>query len=76
MPESAFNLTALDRQLLAMTDEEFIAHDWEDLRDIIGEIPSMPPHLLISSSLLCSPRPDDSPTFIPPTHPTQQHETI
>ncbi|KAJ5102549.1 hypothetical protein N7532_003078, partial [Penicillium argentinense] len=31
-----FNLTALDHQLLAMTDEEFVAHDWEDLRDIIA----------------------------------------
>lgn len=38
MPEStpAFNLTALDRQLLAMTDEEFVPHDWNELRDIIG----------------------------------------
>jgi hypothetical protein len=33
----AFNLTPLDHQLLAMTDEEFIAHTWEDLRDIIGK---------------------------------------
>ena len=39
-----FRLTALDRQLLAMTDEEFVAHDWDNLRDIIGEILS--PHLL------------------------------
>jgi hypothetical protein len=45
----AFNLTPLDHQLLAMTDEEFIAHSWEDLRDIIGKyyvyfeiIPSFP----------------------------------
>jgi hypothetical protein len=44
MPQSTpFNLTALDRQLLAMTDEEFVAHDWDELRDIIGEILS--PHL-------------------------------
>lgn len=43
-PQSTpFNLTALDRQLLAMTDEEFVAHDWHELRDIIGEILS--PHL-------------------------------
>lgn len=41
-----FQLTALDRQLLAMTDEEFVAHDWDNLRDIIGEILS--PHLLIT----------------------------
>jgi hypothetical protein len=33
----AFNLTPLDHQLLAMTDEEFIAHSWDDLRDIIGQ---------------------------------------
>jgi hypothetical protein len=32
----AFNLTDLDHQLLAMTDEEFVHHDWEDLKDIIG----------------------------------------
>ncbi|KAJ5160888.1 uncharacterized protein N7482_007892 [Penicillium canariense] len=37
MPETApFNLTPLDRQLLAMTDEQFVAHDWDDLRDIIA----------------------------------------
>lgn len=33
----AFNLTPLDRQLLAMKDEDFIAHSWDELRDIIGE---------------------------------------
>lgn len=33
-----FHLTELDRQLLAMSDEEFVAHDWDDLKDIIGEI--------------------------------------
>ncbi|KAJ5991517.1 hypothetical protein N7499_003934 [Penicillium canescens] len=32
----AFNLTDLDHQLLAMTDEEFVYHDWEDLKDIIA----------------------------------------
>jgi hypothetical protein len=32
----AFNLTDLDRQLLAMTDDEFVHHDWEDIKDIIG----------------------------------------
>lgn len=41
--QTPFNLTPLDRQLLAMTDEEFEAHDWENLRDIIGEKRS--PHL-------------------------------
>lgn len=33
----AFNLTPLDLQLLAMKDEDFVAHSWDDLRDIIGE---------------------------------------
>lgn len=37
MSPPAFNLTALDHQLLAMTDEEFVAHDWDDLQSIIGE---------------------------------------
>lgn len=32
----AFNLTEIDRQVLAQTDEEFVYHDWEDLKAIIG----------------------------------------
>lgn len=49
MPQSTpFHLTELDRQLLAMSDEEFVAHDWDNLRDIIGESP----HLLFSHLLL------------------------
>ena len=41
MPESApFNLTPLDHQLLSMTDEEFVPHDWDNLRDIIGKLHS------------------------------------
>ncbi|KAJ5234159.1 uncharacterized protein N7469_003327 [Penicillium citrinum] len=36
MSPQAFNLTALDHQLLAMTDEEFVAHDWDDLQSIIA----------------------------------------
>jgi hypothetical protein len=32
----AFNLTEVDRQVLAQTDEEFVLHDWEDLKAIIG----------------------------------------
>lgn len=31
-----FNLTDLDRETLGQTDEEFIPHDWEDLKSIIG----------------------------------------
>ncbi|KAL4861523.1 hypothetical protein BDV12DRAFT_64704 [Aspergillus spectabilis] len=34
--EPAFNLTEVDRQVLAQTDEEFIYHDWKDLQDIIA----------------------------------------
>lgn len=34
-----FTLTESDRQILSMTDEEFVPHDWEDLSAIIG----MPP---------------------------------
>jgi hypothetical protein len=41
MAPPAFNLTALDHQLLAMTDEEFVAHDWNDLQSIIGECAKM-----------------------------------
>lgn len=41
MPEvpevPAFNLTELDHKLLAMTDEEYVYHDWEDLKSIIGK---------------------------------------
>ncbi|KAE8354919.1 hypothetical protein BDV28DRAFT_129981 [Aspergillus coremiiformis] len=32
----AFNLTEVDRQVLAQTDEEFILHDWENLKTIIA----------------------------------------
>ncbi|KAF9884883.1 hypothetical protein FE257_000950 [Aspergillus nanangensis] len=32
----AFNLTEIDRQVLAQTDEEFVYHDWEDLKSIIA----------------------------------------
>jgi hypothetical protein len=31
-----FNLTAVDRAVLASTDEEFHLQSWEDLRAIIG----------------------------------------
>ncbi|KKA22662.1 hypothetical protein T310_3281 [Rasamsonia emersonii CBS 393.64] len=30
-----FNLTEVDRQVLSQTDEEFVYHDWENLKDII-----------------------------------------
>lgn len=32
----AFNLTDTDREVLAMTDEQFVPHDWDNLKDIIG----------------------------------------
>lgn len=35
-PLPAFNLTEVDRQVLAQTDEEFVYHDWEDLKAIIA----------------------------------------
>ena len=31
-----FNLTAVDREILASTDEEFHLQTWEDLKLIIG----------------------------------------
>lgn len=34
---SKFSLTELDHQLLAMKDEDFVPHDWNNLREIIGE---------------------------------------
>lgn len=35
-----FNLTDVDRQVLSQTDEEFVFHDWEDLKGIIGKFSS------------------------------------
>ncbi|WEW57114.1 hypothetical protein PRK78_002574 [Emydomyces testavorans] len=31
-----FHLTPLDREILSQTDEEFIYHDWDNLKDIIA----------------------------------------
>ena len=31
-----FNLTKLDREILAQTDEQFEPHTWEELKQIIG----------------------------------------
>lgn len=36
--ESPFPLTELDRMVLSQTDEEYVKHDWEDLKRVIGEI--------------------------------------
>lgn len=35
--EAAFPLTDIDRWVLSQTDEEFKYHDWEELKEIIGE---------------------------------------
>lgn len=40
-----FTLTETDRKVLALSDEEFTPHDWEDLTSIIGRV-------LFSSSFL------------------------
>lgn len=33
-----FTLTETDRKVLALSDEEFTPHDWEDLTSIIGRV--------------------------------------
>jgi hypothetical protein len=39
LPEEApFPLTDVDKWILSQTDEEFHCHDWDDLKDIIGEL--------------------------------------
>lgn len=34
-----FNLTDLDREVLQQTDEEFVCHDWEEMKQIVGRNP-------------------------------------
>jgi hypothetical protein len=36
--EAPFPLTDVDRWVLSQTDEEFKYHDWEELKEIIGEV--------------------------------------
>lgn len=36
---SPFNLTDVDRHVLSQTDDEFVYHDWADLKSIIGPSP-------------------------------------
>lgn len=36
--DSPFPLTDTDRWVLSQTDEEFHLHDWEELKEIIGEL--------------------------------------
>lgn len=37
--EPPFPLTEVDKWVLSQTDEEYKYHDWEELRQIIGEAP-------------------------------------
>lgn len=46
-----FNLTEVDRLLLSQTDEEFIPHSWNELKEIVG--------VFWSHRLLCFHRADD-----------------
>ena len=45
-----FPLTAIDRELLSMKDEDFHRITWLDLKSIIGTFPSQP--LLQSTELI------------------------
>lgn len=36
--DAPFPLTEVDKWVLSQTDEEFKYHDWEELREIIGEL--------------------------------------
>ena len=38
--EPPFPLTEVDKWVLSQTDEEYQYHDWEELRQIIGEYSS------------------------------------
>ena len=40
-----FPLTAIDRELLSMKDEDFHRITWQDLKSIIGTIPPYPNHV-------------------------------
>lgn len=35
-----FNLTDVDRATLRQTDEQFVPHDWEELKTIVGKAPN------------------------------------
>lgn len=56
--EAPFPLTDVDKWVLSQTDEEFKYHNWEELKDIIGEqqfvkSPSCPMGLTMSLLTLC-----------------------
>lgn len=46
----AFNLTETDLEILAMTDDQFILHDWENLKDIIGMEVQKPKNRIVTPS--------------------------
>lgn len=37
LDNTSLPLTALERQILSMKDEDYHYHTWEDLKEIIGE---------------------------------------
>lgn len=55
LEQTPFSLTETDRQVLAQTDDEFVLHDWEDLKNIIGT--DVISHLSPKNLQLSSPSP-------------------
>ena len=49
--DSPFPLTDTDRWVLSQTDDEFHLHDWDELKEIIGELSSS--ISIIRASFLC-----------------------
>lgn len=39
LTDPALPLTAIDREILGMKDEDYHRHTWEDLKEIIGSYP-------------------------------------
>lgn len=54
--EAPFPLTDVDKWILSQTDEEFHYHDWEDLKDIIGEFESVSVAFSMNHGTWFSPR--------------------
>jgi hypothetical protein len=50
-----FNLTEVDLQILSQADEEFVYHDWEDLKGIIGKFIAI--SLQLTVSIFPAPKP-------------------
>jgi hypothetical protein len=55
--EYPFPLTDLDRHILSLTDEEYIYHDWEDLKNLISRPPPCNPLARIPSVIYIYPIP-------------------